>query len=99
MKLRKMTQSALAGMLCLAMLLCLLPSASAEETAVNTVEVSTVDEFLAAIAPDTEIILAPGEYNLTQATGYGRIGGKYYHWESTYDGCELVITDLSLIHI
>ena len=98
MKLQKWMSSALGAALCLTLLLCLLPGAMAEE-AVNTVEVSTVDEFLAAIAPDTEIVLAPGEYNLTQATGYGRIGGKYYHWESTFDGCELVITDVSNLTI
>lgn len=96
---RKMMPPMLSGVLCFLMLLCLLPGVSAEETAANRVEVSTVDEFLEAIAPDTEIVLAPGEYNLTEATGYGRIGGKYYHWESTYDGCELVITDVANLTI
>ena len=96
---RKMMPPVLSGVLCFLMLLCLLPGVSAEETVANRVEVSTVDEFLEAIAPDTEIVLAPGEYNLTEATGYGRIGGKYYHWESTYDGCELVITDAANLTI
>ena len=87
-----------AAFLCALALLVMVPlgtsaEAPKETESVNTVQVSTVDEFLAAIAPDTEIVLAPGEYNLTQAQGYGRIGGKYYHWEATFDGCELVITD------
>lgn len=98
MMFRKFEKTALAWLMCAALLLGLLPgiSARAEEAeGVNTVRVSTVDEFLEAIAPDTQIVLAPGEYNLTQAKGYGRTGGKYYHWESTFDGYELVITDAS----
>ncbi len=65
----------------------------------NTVEVFTVDEFLDAIAPNTEIILATGEYNLTKATNYARGGGAYYHWEGGYDGYELVITDVENLSI
>lgn len=61
----------------------------------NVVHVSDVDSLLEAIAPDTEIVLEPGFYNLTEACGYGRTGGSYYHWESVFDGYELVITDLS----
>lgn len=98
MTFRRLKKTALACLMCAALLLGLLPgiSARAEEAeGVDTVRVSTVDEFLEAIAPDTQIVLAPGEYNLTQAKGYGRTGGKYYHWESTFDGYELVITDAS----
>lgn len=86
-----------------ALLLCLLAllaglctAAYAEEAEAaerTTVEVSTVDEFLAAIAPNTEIVLAEGEYNLTQAASYAWGSALYYHWEGTYDGYELVITD------
>lgn len=97
-----MTKTLFPCLLCAVLLLGLFPgiSAGAEELpreteSVGTVQVSTVDEFLAAIAPDTQIVLAPGEYNLTQAKGYGRTGGKYYHWESVFDGYELVITDVS----
>ena len=96
----------LACLMCAALLLGMFPGISAcaealpqEAERANIVQVSTVDEFLAAIASDTEIVLAPGEYNLTQAKGYGRIGGKYYHWESVYDGYELVITDVSNLTI
>ena len=50
-----------------------------------------MDEFLAAIAPNATICLEPGEYNLTDASTYAGLGGEYYHWESVYDGYELVI--------
>lgn len=61
----------------------------------NIVEVSTVDAFLAAIAPNTEIRLAPGDYNLSQARDYGSYrSGEYYSWESVYDGYELVIVGI-----
>lgn len=61
----------------------------------GAVHVSTVDEFLAAIAPNTEIVLAPGEYNLMSSKAFGRIGGEWYHWESVFDGSELIITDVT----
>lgn len=106
MKRNPLQKTGLAVLVCIAMFACLLAGVPAraeelpkETESVNTVQVSTVDEFLAAIAPDTEIVLAPGEYNLTQAAGYGRTGGKYYHWESTFDGCELVITDAANLTI
>ena len=51
----------------------------------NTVFVSTVDELLAAIAPDTKIILADGTYNLTEASDYGTEGKEYYVWEDRSD--------------
>ena len=56
--------------------------------------VSTVDELLKAIAPDTEIILQPGTYTLTDASGYGRDSSSYYKWVECYDGYELHLTDV-----
>ncbi len=87
--------------LCLLAALGLCGMAAAEETAPEQtrVEVFTVDEFLDAIAPNTEIILATGEYNLTRATGYSRSNSAYYHWEGGYDGYELVITDVENLSI
>lgn len=73
--------------------------ASAQEPERNQVEVFTVDEFLEAIAPNTEIVLATGEYNLTKAAAYSRVGSKFYHWEAGYDGYELVITDVENLTI
>ena len=59
----------------------------------TVVRVGTVDELLDAIAPGTRIELAPGEYDLTQAAGYGGPGGASYTWNDAGDGWELVILD------
>ena len=61
----------------------------------NEVHVSTVDELLAAIAPDTCIVLDEGVYDLSSASDYGGSGGTWYHWEECYDGYTLCLTDLS----
>lgn len=58
------------------------------------VKVSTVDEFLAAIAPNTEIILTDGLYDLSTALDYGRGSSPYYFWEDVYDGPGLIIHDV-----
>ena len=63
--------------------------AAAEPGAFVTAE--TVDELLAAIEPGAVIELAPGTYDLTAASGYGRENGRYYSWNECYDGYELVI--------
>lgn len=59
------------------------------------VTVSTVDEFLAAIAPDTEILLNAELLDLSQATGYGTTNGEYYYWSDPYDGPELHISNVT----
>ena len=60
------------------------------------VRVATVDEFLAAIAPDTIIELDAGTYDLTAAANYsGTTDSKYYLWEEAYDGWQLTILDVS----
>lgn len=59
------------------------------------VRVKTVDEFIKAIAPDTEIILADGEYDLSKAKGYGTDSAPYWFWSEEFDGPSLVITGLS----
>lgn len=63
------------------------------------VTVSTVDELLAAIAPDTTVYLTAGEYNLSNAAGYGSSSGEYYFWTGTFDGPELVITGVENFHL
>ena len=51
----------------------------------NVVRVSTVDELLAALAPDTVIELAPGTYDLSSAANYaGESGSPYYGWTGVY---------------
>ena len=59
------------------------------------IHVSTVDEFIAAIGPNTEIVLDGAEYDLSTATGYGTSGSEYYYWEDIFDGPGLVITNVS----
>lgn len=47
----------------------------------GVVRVKTVDEFLAAIAPNTVIELAEGVYDLSKASNYGKDSGSdYYTW-------------------
>ena len=75
------------------------PAASAAPYSRN-VTVSSVDEFLAAIAPDTQIFLEPGLYDLSAAGDYGNASNPaYYKWEDTYDGYQLVIHDVSNLAI
>ena len=51
----------------------------------NVVRVSTVDEFLAALASDTVIELAPGTYDLSSASNYaGESQSPYYGWNGVY---------------
>lgn len=63
------------------------------------VHVSTVDELLAALKPDTEIILDAEFYDLSTATGYGTQSGTYYRWEEVFDGVQLTIQNLSNLTI
>lgn len=63
------------------------------------VHVSTVDELIAAIAPNTAIILDEKVYDLSTATGYGTDSGEYYYWEDIYDGPGLVITGVDNLTI
>lgn len=63
------------------------------------VRVTTVDELLAAIAPDTEIILDAEFYDLSTATGYGETGSTYYRWEEVFDGVQLTIQDVNNLTI
>ena len=59
------------------------------------VKVKTVDELMAAIGPDTEIVLADGKYDLSKAKGYGTDSTAYWFWSEEFDGPSLVITGLS----
>lgn len=58
------------------------------------VSVKTVDELLAAIAPNTRIILDGEYFDLSTASDYGLAGGDWYYWEKCYDGFELLLTNL-----
>ena len=51
----------------------------------HIVRVSTVDEFLAALASDTVIELAPGTYDLSSASNYAvESQSPYYRWTGVY---------------
>ena len=63
------------------------------------VRVTTADEFLAAIAPDTEIVLDAALIDLSTAAGYGKTNGEYYHWNEEYDGPGLYISGVSNLTI
>ena len=63
------------------------------------VRVTTADEFLAAIAPDTEIVLDAALIDLSTAAGYGKTNGTYYHWNEEYDGPGLYISGVSNLTI
>ena len=58
------------------------------------IHVSTVDELIAAIGPDREIVLDGKMYDFSTATGYGSTKGDYYFWEDIYDGPGLVICNV-----
>lgn len=72
------------------------PVTTGEQTQVH---VSTVDELLAALAPDTEIILDAEFYDLSTATGYSTQNGTYYRWEEVFDGVQLTVQNLSNLTI
>lgn len=65
----------------------------------NTVTVTTSDEFLAAIAPNTEIVVDAELIDWSTATGYGKTNGEYFRWEDPFDGPELIITGVSNLTI
>ena len=60
----------------------------------KTVDVATVDELIAAIAPNTTVTVQPGEYHLNAAATYGQdTGNPCCRWEVASDeGYELIVT-------
>ena len=51
----------------------------------ETVTVTNVDELLAAIAPDTTILLKAGTYDLSTAANYGKEShSPWYRWEKVW---------------
>jgi len=61
--------------------------------------VSNIDEFLAAIGPDTIIHMAEGVYDLSEAAHYGSYGSQYYWWSGYGDGPGLVISGVENLQI
>ena len=68
------------------------PVITGSQTAVH---VSTADEFLAAIASDTEIIVDAELIDFSTATDYGTSGGEHYRWDEEFDGPMLVVQNVS----
>ncbi len=82
--------------------------APAEETTLDRTEqpdgtflvkVQTVDELLAAIAPNTTILLSSGTYDLSASENYGGADGEWYTWEEVYDGYSLLIQGVDGLRI
>lgn len=73
---------------------------AAPETNDAVVTVNSVDDFLAAIAPNKTIQLESGTYDLTSAASYGqRSGNPYVKWVENYEGYELKIHDVDNLTI
>ena len=90
-----------AAVLTVALLLgCGMTAGAAPAAAENETRVTTVDELLAAIAPDTVIELAPGSFDLSTASNYGEdTHNPYYSWNEVYDGFELVLHNVKNLTI
>ena len=70
------------------------------ETPFETINVSTADEFIEALGSNRKIVLAPGTYDLSLASGYGRDQGDSYYWENTWgDGWSLVLNEVNNLTI
>ncbi|MBO5337998.1 MAG: right-handed parallel beta-helix repeat-containing protein [Lachnospiraceae bacterium] len=73
----------------------------------RVVHVSNMEQMIENIAPDTQILLEPGRYNLsdTLTALYAREGGhfnesrEFVRIDETYDGLELVVTGVSGLSI
>ena len=74
----------------------MVPEETVEPTSVT---VKNADEFLAAIAPNAEIIIDAKEIDLSTAKDYGGGPQKYYRWIDNYDGPGLMITGVKNLTI
>lgn len=83
--------SALTTLLC-----CLCFAATALANEVEIINVHTVQELVSAMKPDTVINLAPGTYNITEASD---ISTRYISWENTFDGPQLNLNGIKNLTI
>ena len=67
---------------------------SSDNTELNIIKVTNVDELIAAIGSDRIISLEPGEYELSAAEDFGTASGESWYWNPCHDGFELVIHDV-----
>ena len=69
----------------------LIPAETIPDGPKTTVTVTNAYEFLAAIAPNTEIVIDAETIDFSTAKDYGGGPKQYYRWEDIYDGPALVI--------
>ena len=69
----------------------LIPAETIPDGPKTTVTVTNADEFLAAIAPNTEIVIDAETIDFSTAKDYGGGPKQHYRWEDNYDGPALVI--------
>ena len=69
----------------------LIPAETVPDGPKTTVTVTNADEFLAAIGPNTEIVIDAETIDFSTAKDYGGGPKKSYRWEDIYDGPALVI--------
>lgn len=69
----------------------IIPAETVPDGPKTTVTVTSADEFLAAIGPNTEIVIDAELIDFSTAKDYGGGPKKYYRWEDIYDGPALVI--------
>ncbi|MBQ7896660.1 MAG: right-handed parallel beta-helix repeat-containing protein [Oscillospiraceae bacterium] len=72
---------------------------SAPSSEIREVAVKTVDELLAAIAPNTRIILEGELFDMSTASDYGNGGNEWYFWRNCFDGSELVVSGVENLSI
>lgn len=61
-----------------------------ETAPAGPVTVRNIDELLEAIGPDREIVMEPGNYDLSAAFDYGAVNPReYYLWQECGEGFEL----------
>lgn len=98
---RKFLALLLTCVMVLGLAACGTPAApSATEAASETVTVSNIDEFLAALGSCRTIVMEPGYYCLSDAADYGKeTGSVAYDWEDTYDGYELTLKEVQELTI
>ena len=76
------------------------PAVTDEPVPDEAVRVSTVDEFLDAIAPDTTVVLTAGYYEISTASNYGKPSNSgCYSWIKVFDGYILEIHNVDGLRI
>lgn len=70
------------------------PVETAPDGSRTEVRVTNADQFLAAIGPNTEIILDAECIDLSTAKDYGTGYSNYYYWSEEFDGPSLIISDV-----